>query len=124
MVSLEAAAKNLVSEHIYDLSKPLEARMDLSPGRFTTYGKKYKIDAENWAQLDRETGIIKPGPIVKKGDVLATSDHRKETDQEDRNTSPWRFEFSRNNSHFFIWYIKITIYQMKISVGLYLIPLP
>ena len=46
--------------------------MQVSPGRFTTYGKKYKIDAENWAQLDRELGIIKPVAIIKKADVLAT----------------------------------------------------
>lgn len=56
-----AAAKNLISEDIYDLSKPLESRMASSSGRFTTYGKRLKIDAENWAQLDKETEIIKPG---------------------------------------------------------------
>jgi len=84
VVISEAAAKNLTSEHIYDLSKPLDVRMALSSGRFTTYGKKYKIDAENWAQLDRETGIINPGSVVKKGDRPRGTD-----------TSYYRFEFSR-----------------------------
>ena len=68
MISSEAAAKNLIPEHIYDLSKPLKARMALSSGRFATYGKRHKIDAENWVQLDKETGIINPGSVVKKGD--------------------------------------------------------
>ncbi len=57
---------------MYDLLKILDSHMQASPGRFTTYGKKYKIDAENWAQLDRELGIIKPVAIIKKADVLAT----------------------------------------------------
>lgn len=61
-----------MAEHIYGLSKPLESQRDISPGRFATYGKKYKIDAENWAQLDKYAGIIKPGSIVKEGNELAT----------------------------------------------------
>ncbi len=46
VVISDAAAKNLTSEHLYDLSKTLDSRMQASPSRFTTYGKKYKIDAE------------------------------------------------------------------------------
>ncbi len=72
IVISDAAAKSLTSEHLYDLSKTLDSRMQANPSRFTTYGKKYKIDAENWAQLDRELGIIKPVAIIKKADVLAT----------------------------------------------------
>ena len=41
----DAAAKSLTSEHLNDLSKILDPRMKASPGRFTTYGKKYKIDS-------------------------------------------------------------------------------
>ena len=32
-----------------------------SPGPFSAFGKRHEIDAENWAMLDRETGLIKPG---------------------------------------------------------------
>lgn len=46
--------------------------MDVSPVRFTTNGKRHKIDAENWEQLDRETGLIKPVSVVKKGALPAT----------------------------------------------------
>lgn len=38
----DAAAKGLKSEHLYDLSKTLDSRMQANPGRFTTYGTKYK----------------------------------------------------------------------------------
>ena len=43
----EAAAKSLTSEHLYDLSKTLDSRMQASPGRFTPYCKHYKGAAEN-----------------------------------------------------------------------------
>ena len=43
IVISEAAAKNLTSEHLYDLSRTLDPRMQASIGRFTTYGKKYKL---------------------------------------------------------------------------------
>ena len=46
IVISDAAAKGLTSELLYDLSRTLDSRMQASPGRFTTYGKKYKIDAE------------------------------------------------------------------------------
>ncbi len=50
IVISEAAAKNLTSELLYDLSKSLTGPMQASPGRFTTYGKKYKIDAMELAR--------------------------------------------------------------------------
>ena len=56
----ESAAKKLTNENIYNLSLELNANSSTSAGRFTTYGKRHKIDAENWAQLDKETGLIKP----------------------------------------------------------------
>ena len=74
----ESAAKKLTSEHIYDLSQKLPTNATTSAGRFTTYGKRYKIDAENWAQLNKETGLIKPGSVVKKGDMLAQGILRRE----------------------------------------------
>ena len=45
--------QKLSSEHLYDLSKALDSRMQVSPDRFTTYAKRHKVDAENWAQPDR-----------------------------------------------------------------------
>ncbi len=45
IVISDAAAKNLTSEHLYDLSKTLDPRMTVSPGRFITYGKKYTVDS-------------------------------------------------------------------------------
>ena len=74
----ESAAKKLTSEHIYDLSQKLTPNASTSAGRFTTYSKRHKIDAENWAQLDKETGLIKPGSVVNKGDMLAIVILRRE----------------------------------------------
>jgi len=45
IVISDAVAKSLTSEHLYDLSESLTGPMQASPSRFTTYGKKYKIDA-------------------------------------------------------------------------------
>ena len=52
IVISESAAKKLTSEHICDQSQKLNANSSTSAGRFTTYGKRHKIDAENWAQLE------------------------------------------------------------------------
>ena len=52
----ESAAKKLTSEHIYDLSQKLHANAITSAGRFTTYGKRHKIDAEN---LDYPTSSLR-----------------------------------------------------------------
>ena len=46
----EGAARALTSEHLYDLSEKLTSSICSSPARFTTYGKRHKIDAENLAQ--------------------------------------------------------------------------
>ena len=43
----ESAAKKLTSEHIYDLIQKLNANASTSAGRFTTYGKRHRIDAQN-----------------------------------------------------------------------------
>lgn len=79
----ESAAKKLSSVHLYDLSEELGDKSKLDPGRWQSYGGfKYKLSPENHASLDPKTGLIKPGSIVRKGDILAKVVTKSEDDPE------------------------------------------
>jgi DNA-directed RNA polymerase subunit beta len=79
----ESAAKKLSSIHMYDLSTELSPKSEVSSGRFATYGNKYRITEENERNTDIITGLIKPGSVIRKGDVLARIVTRSAPDPED-----------------------------------------
>jgi DNA-directed RNA polymerase subunit beta len=71
IVISEGAAKKLTSTHMYKIGEDIASDMRLDRVKHQSYfGNKYT--AENYANLD-ETGVIKPGSVVRKGDLMLST---------------------------------------------------
>ena len=71
----ESAAKKLTSEHMYDYKAKRSAKGVFSKGKFRAYYPE-ELPAKQAAKLDAD-GVVKPGEIVDRDDVLIAHMERR-----------------------------------------------